>query len=98
MKSKSISAIAYVLSAVVALTGAVVYVPHASQPADGGAAPLFGLTLPPGYRDWRGVRAVQGWQAGRRRAAQSLLSLPRARQSTGLSVHPLLAMIRRIEG
>jgi hypothetical protein len=45
--------IAYLLGAVVALTGVVVYMAHASGDADGEAAPIFGVKLPPGYRDWR---------------------------------------------
>lgn len=45
-------AIACLLGAVVALTGVVVYMARASQ-ADGVAAPIFGVKIPPGYRDWR---------------------------------------------
>jgi hypothetical protein len=45
--------IAYLLSAVVALTGVVVYMAHASEQADGAAAPIFGVKIPPGYRDWK---------------------------------------------
>ena len=44
--------IAY-LFAVIALTGAVVYMAHASGQADGEAAPIFGVKVPPGYRDWK---------------------------------------------
>jgi hypothetical protein len=46
-------AIAYLLGAVVALTGVVIYRAHASGHDDGEAAPIFGVKLPPGYRDWR---------------------------------------------
>src|SRR5271166_2067284 len=45
--------ITYLLVAVVALTGMVVYVAHASGQADREAAPIFGVKIPPGYRDWR---------------------------------------------
>src|ERR1700688_307921 len=45
--------IAYLLGAVVALTGVVAYMAHASGHADGEAAPIFGVKIPPGYRDWR---------------------------------------------
>ena len=45
--------ITYLLAAVVALTGAVVYLAHASEQADGTAAPIFGVKIPPGYRDWK---------------------------------------------
>ena len=41
------------LGAVVALTGAVVYMAHASGQADGESAPIFGVKVPPGYRDWK---------------------------------------------
>jgi hypothetical protein len=45
--------IAYLLAAVVTLTGAVVWRVHASGSADEEAAPIFGVKIPPGYRDWR---------------------------------------------
>jgi len=44
---------AYLLVAVVALTGVVVYMAHASGRSDGEADPVFGITIPPGYRDWK---------------------------------------------
>jgi hypothetical protein len=44
---------AYLLFAVVALAGAVVYLAHASGRSDGEADPVFGITIPPGYRDWK---------------------------------------------
>jgi cytochrome P460 len=44
---------AYVLFAVVALAGVLVYMAHASGYADDEAAPIFGITIPPGYRDWK---------------------------------------------
>ena len=44
---------AYFLVAVVALTGVVVYMAHASGRSDGEADPVFGITIPPGYRDWK---------------------------------------------
>jgi hypothetical protein len=45
--------IAFVLVAVAALAGAVDYMTPASGQADGQAAPIFGVKIPPGYRDWR---------------------------------------------
>jgi hypothetical protein len=45
--------IAYLLFAVVAVAGVVVHMAHASGHADGEAAPIFGIKIPPGYRDWR---------------------------------------------
>src|SRR5215470_11387256 len=45
--------IVFVLVAGVALAGVVAYMAPASGQADGEAAPIFGVTIPPGYRDWR---------------------------------------------
>lgn len=45
--------IAYPLFAVVALTGVLVYMAHASGSSGAEAAPIFGITIPPGYRDWK---------------------------------------------
>jgi hypothetical protein len=44
---------AYLLVAVVALTGVVVYMAHASGRSHEEADPVFGITIPPGYRDWK---------------------------------------------
>jgi Cytochrome P460 len=41
------------LVAVGALAGVVAYMAPASGQADGEAAPIFGVKIPPGYRDWR---------------------------------------------
>jgi Cytochrome P460 len=45
--------IAYLLSAAAALCGAVVYMAPAADYADGESAPIFGVKVPAGYRDWR---------------------------------------------
>src|SRR6202790_3114074 len=45
--------ITYLLGAVVALTVVVVYEAHPSGHSDGEAAPIYGVKIPPGYRDWR---------------------------------------------
>jgi len=44
---------AYLLGAVVALAGGLAYMTHAFGDAGGEAVPLFGVKIPPGYRDWR---------------------------------------------
>jgi hypothetical protein len=44
---------AYFLVSVVALTGVVVYMAQASGRSDGEADPVFGIKIPPGYRDWK---------------------------------------------
>ncbi len=43
----------YLLFGVMALTGMVVYMAYASGRFDGEADPVFGITIPPGYRDWK---------------------------------------------
>lgn len=45
--------ISYILGAVVVMSGVVVYMARASESAGGGATPLFGIKIPPGYRDWK---------------------------------------------
>jgi Cytochrome P460 len=45
--------IVFVLVAVTVLAGAVGYMAPASGQADADAAPIFGVKIPPGYRDWR---------------------------------------------
>jgi hypothetical protein len=44
--------IVFMLVAVGALAGVVAHVAPASGQADGDAAPVFGVKLPPGYRGW----------------------------------------------
>ena len=45
--------IVFVLVAVAALAGAVASMAPAPAQNDGVAAPIFGITIPPGYRDWK---------------------------------------------
>ena len=45
--------ITFALLAVGAVAGAVVTVSSVSGQSDGGAAPIYGIKLPQGYRDWR---------------------------------------------
>jgi hypothetical protein len=47
------SRIAFLLFALVAVASVVVYMAHASGQADGEAAPIFGVKIPAGYRDWK---------------------------------------------
>ena len=47
------SRIVFALIAVMALAGAAAYIAPASGQADGEAAPIFGIKIPSGYRDWR---------------------------------------------
>ena len=39
--------------AIIAVAGAVSHMDPASGQSDGEAAPIFGIKIPPGYRDWR---------------------------------------------
>jgi hypothetical protein len=45
--------IVFALVATGALATMVAYMPLASGQADGEAAPIYGIKIPPGYRDWR---------------------------------------------
>jgi hypothetical protein len=45
--------IGFVLIAITALGGAAAYLAPASGQADGEAAPIYGIKIPSGYRDWR---------------------------------------------
>ena len=44
---------AFLLVAVAAVAGVVAFTAAASGHADDEAAPLFGIKIPPGYRDWK---------------------------------------------
>jgi len=45
--------IAFVLVTVIALAGVVAHMAPVSGQADGEAAPIYGIKIPAGYRDWR---------------------------------------------
>ncbi len=45
--------ITLLLVAIAAVAGVVAFAAPASGHADGEAAPIFGIKIPPGYRDWR---------------------------------------------
>lgn len=45
--------IAFVLITIAALGGVAVDIAPVSGQADGEAAPIFGIKIPPGYRDWK---------------------------------------------
>jgi Cytochrome P460 len=45
--------VSYLLGAVVAMTSFLVYMAHATEQADKETAPIFGIKIPPGYRDWK---------------------------------------------
>jgi hypothetical protein len=45
--------VAFLLAAVAAIVGAVVYIASASGQSDPEAAPIYGVKTPPGYREWK---------------------------------------------
>ncbi len=44
--------IVWMLGAVAALSGVFIYKAYSSGQPDGDAVPIFGIKIPPGYRDW----------------------------------------------
>jgi Cytochrome P460 len=51
--------IAYLAAAVAAAAGVLAYTASAPGQADGVAAPIYGVTIPPGYRDWKIIAVGQ---------------------------------------
>jgi hypothetical protein len=51
--------ITLLLVAVVTVAGAVAYIAPTSGHADEEAAPIYGVTIPPGYRDWKMIAVDQ---------------------------------------
>jgi hypothetical protein len=45
--------IGFLLLALAILAGIVAYIPQASAQSDGDAAPIYGVKIPAGYRDWK---------------------------------------------
>ena len=62
---------ACVFGAVAALTGVLLYVPHAAGDATAEKAPLFGIKIPPGYRDWKVVSVAH--EAGNNNDLRAIL-------------------------
>jgi hypothetical protein len=52
-RGENMRRIVFVLVLVGALAGVVAYMAPASEHPEGEAAPIFGVKIPPGYRDWR---------------------------------------------
>ena len=51
--------IAFLLVAIAALAGVVAFTAHASgHPDDQAGAPTYGITIPPGYRDWKWIASA----------------------------------------
>jgi hypothetical protein len=51
--------VVFVLVAAGALASEVAYLVPASGQADGEASPIYGVTIPPGYRDWKMIAVNQ---------------------------------------
>jgi hypothetical protein len=51
--------ISFVLAAIAALGGAAAYLAPASGQVDGEAAPIYGIKIPGGFRDWRLISVNQ---------------------------------------
>jgi len=51
--------IAFLLVAVAAVVSVVAFRASASRHADEEAAPIYGVTIPPGYRDWKMIAVAQ---------------------------------------
>jgi hypothetical protein len=56
---------AFLLVAVATLAGIIVFTARASGPADGEASPIYGVTIPAGYRDWKVIAVDQLLLAGK---------------------------------
>jgi hypothetical protein len=69
--------IVFLLAAVAALAGMVAYRTPASQPAEEAAAPIYGVKIPRGYRDWK-VIAVTQLTAGDHSQLRAMLGNDRA--------------------
>jgi Cytochrome P460 len=63
--------IAFLLIAVAAVVGLLAFTPPASGHADGEAAPIFGIKIPPGYRDWKLISVAH--EAGNNNDSRAIL-------------------------
>jgi hypothetical protein len=69
--------IAFLLIAVAAVAGFVAFTAPASGHVDGEAAPIFGITIRSGYRDWKLISVAH--EAGNNNDIRAILSVPAAR-------------------
>jgi hypothetical protein len=54
-----IKRIAFLLVVAAAAASDVVSLAHATGQADEAASPIYGVTIPPGYRDWKMIAVAQ---------------------------------------
>jgi hypothetical protein len=57
--------IGFLLLAVVTVVGIVAHMAHASGQSDGESSPIYGVKIPPGYRDWQLIAVNQLLFAGK---------------------------------
>jgi hypothetical protein len=57
--------IGFLLLAFVAVVGIVAHMAHASGQSDGESSPIYGVKIPPGYRDWQLIAVNQLLFAGK---------------------------------
>jgi len=71
--------IAFVLVAIIALAGVVAHMAPASEHAEGAAAPIFGIKIPAGYRDWKLISVAH--EAGNLNDIRAILGNDKAIES-----------------
>ena len=88
--------ICYLLGAVIALTGALVHMAPASEHTEGAAAPIFGIKIPAGYRDWRLISVAH--EAGNLNDIRAILGNDKAIEAyrTGKQSFPDGTVIARL--
>jgi cytochrome P460 len=88
--------IVFVGIAAVTLAALVTYLAAASEPADGAAAPIFGIKIFPGYRDWKLISVAH--EAGNLNDIRAVLGNDIAIKSyrEGLQSFPDGAVIARL--
>jgi hypothetical protein len=94
---------AFILIAVATVAGIVAFTAYASGHTDEEAAPIFGVKIPPGYRDWRLIsvaheagnlndfRAILGNDIAIKALSERKASVPGRHNycPAGLELHPV---------
>src|ERR1700726_251381 len=77
--------IAFVLVTVIALAGVVAHMAPASERAEGAAAPIFGIKIPAGYRDWKLISVAH--EAGNLNDIRAILGNDKAIEAYRKGMH-----------
>ena len=87
---------ALVLAAVVALAGMIAHMAPASEHSEGAAAPIFGIKIFPGYRDWKLISVAH--EAGNLNDIRAILGNDKAIETyrTGKQSFPDGTVIARL--